>query len=94
MGKSKKKIKFNSFMQDGLSIDESRVSVLIATYLISFLVTLGYCVYTKDVESMKAIFFSTIAAVTGINVTNSIMNSAGKKDDQQDTVEDDSEIKG
>jgi hypothetical protein len=93
MTKSKKK-RYDSFIQDGLSIDESRVSVLIATYIISFLVTLGFCVYTKDVETMKSMFFSTIAAVTGINITKSIMNTANKKDDQQDVPEDDSEIKG
>lgn len=92
MGKSKKKP--NSFIQDGLSIDESRVSILIGTYLISFIVTLGFCIYTKDVESMKSIFFSTIAAITGINVTNSIVNGANRKDDPQDTITDDSEFKG
>lgn len=83
----KKKHKPDNFFHDGLSIDESRMSVLIVTYLVSFVVTLVFCIYTKDVESMKSIFFSTITAVTGINITNSIVNrTSNKKNEDQNTL--------
>lgn len=67
--------KSKGFVKDGLSIDESRVSVLIISYLTSFLVTTAFCAYNNDVESMKSIFFATLTAVAGINITNTV---AGK----------------
>lgn len=62
----------SSFFRDGLSIDESKTSLLMITYLINFIVILVFFVKTKDAESLKAIFFANISAITGINVTHSI----------------------
>ena len=74
-----------SFWKDGLSIDESRISALIISYIISFVVTLGLCIYTKDIESLKAMFFANIAAITGINITNSIVGGSNKNNTEDIT---------
>lgn len=75
---SNKNHKPDSFLKDGLSIDESRISVLILSYMISFLATTIFCIYLKDIESLKAVFFANIASITGINVTNTVVNKNNK----------------
>jgi hypothetical protein len=67
------------FFKDGLSIDESRISALIITYVISFIIAMVLCIIQKDVESIKAIVFANISAVTGINITNSITSYSSVK---------------
>jgi hypothetical protein len=69
------------FIRDGLSIDESRLSVMIISYIISFLTIVALCIYLRDVETMKAVFFANATAITGINVTNSIVSNTKAKDD-------------
>lgn len=61
-----------SFFEDGLSIDETKISMLMITYLICFIVTLVFFVKTGDGEGLKTIFFANIGAVTGVNITSSI----------------------
>lgn len=74
-----------SFFEDGLSIDETKISMLMITYLICFIVTLVFFVKTQDGEGLKTLFFSNIGAVTGVNVTTSISqafnNKLSKNDD-------------
>lgn len=76
-----KKDKPNSFIKDGLSIDETKLSILMISYIICFIATLVFFIYTQDGEGLKAMFFSNIAAITGMNITNSISN-AFKSDDE------------
>lgn len=70
----------NSFLADGLSIDETKLSVLMISYIICFIVTLWFFVQSKDGEGLKSMFFSTIAAITGVNITNSLSNAFYKND--------------
>jgi hypothetical protein len=68
-----------NILRSGFSIDETRVSVLIITYLIGFIITVTLCVMNKDTEGLKQILFALTAGITGVNVTNSIFggNSYG-----------------
>lgn len=61
-----------SFFEDGLSIDETKISMLMITYFICFIVILVFFVKTGDGEGLKSVFFANIGAVTGVNVTSSI----------------------
>lgn len=70
--------KIDSFFKDGLSIDETRVSVLIVTYVISFFVTVGMCVYMKDIEGLKSVLYANLGAVTGLNIVKSVTGSSTK----------------
>lgn len=79
-----KKDKPNSFITDGLSIDETKLSILMISYVICFIVTLWFFVKTSDGEGLKAMFFSNIAAITGMNITNSISNAFNKTNDDDD----------
>lgn len=76
-----KKEKPNSFIRDGLSIDETKVSILMISYIICFIAVLWFFISVKDGEGLKTMFFSTIAAVTGMNITNSISGAFTKNDD-------------
>lgn len=57
-----------SFFQDGLSIDETRVSVLVITYLLSFAAAVTMCIVLKDTDGLKTIFYTNLGAVTGASV--------------------------
>ena len=73
-----------SFFEDGLSIDETKLSMLMITYLICFIVIIIFFVKTGDGEGLKTVFFANIGAVTGVNVTSSItkaFNNTSNKDD-------------
>ncbi|ALA47874.1 hypothetical protein SUNDANCE_58 [Brevibacillus phage Sundance] len=68
------------FLKDGLSIDETRISVLV----LAFAFTLGFALYqvitTGDVSDNLLILLGyEIAAVTGVNVADSIMLNKRKK---------------
>ncbi len=65
MAKQKRK---KHYFSDGFSIDETKVSILMITYSISFIVCLIYFVYTNNADGVKTVFLSTITAVTGINL--------------------------
>ena len=80
----KKNNRPNSFIRDGLSIDETKISVLMITYIICFLATLAFFIYTQDGEGLKAIFFSNIAAITGVNISNSISHVFNSDQDEDD----------
>lgn len=78
--------KSQSFFEDGLSIDETKLSMLMITYLICFIVIVIFFVKTGDGEGLKTVFFANIGAVTGVNVTSSITkafnnNNASNNDD-------------
>jgi hypothetical protein len=60
------------FFINSLSIDETKASVLIITYIIAFLTIVVMCVIYKDIGTLKEILFATIFAITGINVSNGI----------------------
>lgn len=79
----------NSFLRDGLSIDETRVSLLMITYFIIFIVCCYVFVKTADNEGLKSIFFAILAAVTGINLTNTITHQELHKEDSSYTDNDD-----
>lgn len=59
-----------SFWKDGLSIEESKVSVIVITYLIGFIVTSYLCMKLGNVDVMQNIFLANLAAIAGINVTS------------------------
>jgi hypothetical protein len=64
-----------NFFSDGFSIDETRVSALIITYIIGFFVTIVMCILTKDVDGLKQILFTSIACISGINMTSTIFSA-------------------
>lgn len=67
--KSKSK-KADSFLKDGLSIDEAKVSILMLTYFIGFIVFLVLVFLNGDIESVKSMLMTLIAAITGVNIIN------------------------
>lgn len=74
-----------SFFEDGLSIDETKISMLMITYFICFVVTLIFFVKTSDGDGLKTLFFANIGAVTSVNVTSSISKAFNKSSDKDDT---------
>lgn len=87
--KRRKNDRPNSFLRDGLSIDETKVSLLMITYFIIFIICCYVFVKTADNEGLKSIFFAILAAVTGINLTNTITHQEPPKDDSDYDNDDD-----
>lgn len=94
MSDNKKQKKPDSFITDGLSIDETKLSMLMITYVICFFVTLIFFIKTQDGEGLKAMFFSNIGAIAGVNVTNSISNAFSSKSTNDNYDDDDYYPKG
>ena len=85
--------KSSNFLKDGLSIDETRVSLLMISYFIIFIVCCYVFVKTADNEGLKSIFFAILAAVTGINLTNTITHQDASKKKPNNTYNNDDDTK-
>lgn len=70
--------KLPGFLGDGLSVDETKFSVLIVlTIIYSIFMLVMYCLH-KDISSNLVLAFQTlIAAVAGINIAESISSNFG-----------------
>jgi len=71
-----------NFMDDGLSIDESRKSTLIITFLVAFIIAM-YCVLARgDIPSNMLNFLlgliTVIGAVNGANLVTKNKAQGGK----------------
>ena len=76
--------KKDSFIKDGLSLDETKTSTLMITYVICFIVVLAFFVKTGNGEALKTIFFANIGAVTGLNVTHTVSKAFNNNNKDND----------
>lgn len=70
--------KLSGFLSDGLSVDETKFSILIVlTIIYAIFMIVMYCL-RKDISSNLVLTFQTlIAAVAGINIAESISSNFG-----------------
>lgn len=88
--KRKGKRKKNSFFSDGLSVDESKVSVLILSYIFVCAVVMFLCITNKETIIAKDVFIAILVGVTGINISDKITKNAYEdNDDEEDNDEND-----
>ena len=70
--------KFLGFLGDGLSVDETKFSVLIIlTIIYAIFMIIIYCL-KEDISSNLVLIFQTlVAAVAGINIAEAISSKVG-----------------
>lgn len=61
-----------SFWSDGLSIDETKFSVLVLSYFVAFIVLLFMCAKNNDIETVEDITGLLLTAVFGINIAKTL----------------------
>jgi hypothetical protein len=84
------KRKTQSFLSDGMSINEMKVSSLLIGFFSTLIPTIVICVKLKDVDTLSTLTLGIVAAVAGINITNIVANrstSISGNDDQQNYYE-------
>lgn len=64
-----------NFIKDGLSIDESKVSLLMVSYAICFILSIIYFIRMKEGDNLISMFYAIIAAVTGSAISNQLMGA-------------------
>lgn len=74
-----------NFLKDGLSVDETRVSVLILTFIASLIFAFYQLVAVGDIsDNLLTLLGYEIVAVTGINVADSIIRKRKTKEVQSE----------
>lgn len=64
-----------NFIRDGLSIDETKVSLLMVSYAICFILSIIYFIRMKEGSNLISMFYAIIAAVTGSAISNQLMGA-------------------
>lgn len=64
-----------NFIRDGLSIDETKVSLLMVSYAICFILSIIYFICMKEGSNLISMFYAIIAAVTGFAMSNQLMGA-------------------
>lgn len=64
-----------NFIRDGLSIDETKVSLLMVSYAICFILSIIYFICMKEGSNLISMFYAIIAAVTGSAISNQLMGA-------------------
>jgi hypothetical protein len=85
--------KGRSFISDGLSIDETRISFLLLTYGATLIPTIYLCLTTQDVQTLASICFALITGITTINITN-ILSNKRKTNDLIEPTDTDKDLEG
>lgn len=90
------KKKKSSFFSDGLSVDESKVSVLIISYIAVCAIVMYLCIANNETIVAKDVFIAILVGVSGINVTDKVTKNINKKNniyyknkDYNDTYDED-----
>lgn len=69
-------MKNNSFWSDGLSIDETKFSILVISYMLAFSALLFMCIKNNDVETIEDVTSLLLTAVFGINIAKTLVGQA------------------
>ena len=64
-----------NFIKDGLSIDESKISLLMISYAICFILSIIYFICMKEGENLISMFYAITAAVTGSAISNQLIGT-------------------
>lgn len=72
-----------SFWKDGLSIDETKFSILVLSYMIALTAFLILCVVNNDIENVKDVVVLLLGSIFGINISRIIT----KNPIQAETIE-------
>lgn len=64
-----------NFIRDGLSIDETKVSLLMISYAICFILSVIYFIWMKEGHNLISMFYAITAAVTGSAISNQLMGA-------------------
>lgn len=64
-----------NFLKNGLSIDETKVSLLMISYVICFTIAIVFFVYRREGDNLLSMFYAVIAAVTGSSISNQLMST-------------------
>jgi hypothetical protein len=70
------------FFEDGLSVDETKMSSLIICLFITLGPLVYLCVVKQDTATLLSLAIAIITAIAGINVTNMITNKTSYSGNQ------------
>jgi hypothetical protein len=82
----KKKKDTSSFLKDGLSINETRMSALILVFIVGAGFSFYQVVKVGDIaEGLLSLLMYLIMAISGINISESVMKGITKKNQNDDS---------
>lgn len=84
--RKKKRRERGSFFRDGLSIDETRMSVLIIVFLVGSCFSFFQVVKLGDLSgNLLSLIMYLIMAISGINISESVMKGIGRRSSMRRT---------
>lgn len=80
--KTKSKTKFNTFLSDGLSMNETKVSILIIFFIITIIFALVMYYIDRTIGSnITSIIGWLIASISGVNISNTVLDGIKLKNE-------------
>lgn len=71
--------KSESYWKDGLSIDETKFSVLVLAFIVGYIVLMYLCIKNNDTNTVERIIIFITSAITGLNITKAVTDRKNPK---------------